>query len=103
MMRFATYLDLQIVVDNLPQSPGVVALDGVPITENGMARDRLLWVDHVFPPPTARVKWIFMGMSRREALAAGQGGILDGSPLDETDSYKLLNSPLMAGWPLPAE
>ena len=31
----------------------------------------------------------------------GQGGILDGSPLGETDSYKLLHSPLIAGWPLP--
>lgn len=33
----------------------------------------------------------------------GNGGILDGSPLGETDSYKLLHSPLIAGWPLPAE
>lgn len=32
----------------------------------------------------------------------GEGGILDGSPLGETDSYKLLHSPLMKGWPLPA-
>lgn len=31
----------------------------------------------------------------------GEGGILDGSPLGETDSYELLHSPLMAGWPLP--
>ena len=32
----------------------------------------------------------------------GEGGILDGSPLGETDTYDLLHSPLMAGWPLPA-
>jgi len=32
----------------------------------------------------------------------GEGGILDGSPLGETDSYELLHSPLTAGWPLPA-
>jgi phospholipase C len=31
----------------------------------------------------------------------GQGGILDGGPLGQTDSYKLLHSPLMNGWPLP--
>lgn len=35
-----TYLDLQVLVENQPQSLGVVALDGVPITENWMARDR---------------------------------------------------------------
>jgi phospholipase C len=32
----------------------------------------------------------------------GQGGILDGSSQGETDSYRLLHSPLIAGWPLPA-
>jgi phospholipase C len=31
----------------------------------------------------------------------GQGGILDGSPAGVTDSYQLLHSPLIAGWPLP--
>lgn len=30
-----------------------------------------------------------------------QGGILDGGPLGETDTFKLLHSPLIAGWPLP--
>jgi phospholipase C len=32
----------------------------------------------------------------------GQGGILDGSPLGQTDTYDLLHSSLMTGWPLPA-
>jgi FtsP/CotA-like multicopper oxidase with cupredoxin domain len=57
-----TYLDLQIVVNNQPQSMGVVALDGVPINENGMVKDRVLWVDHVFLPPSARVELIFKGV-----------------------------------------
>jgi FtsP/CotA-like multicopper oxidase with cupredoxin domain len=57
-----TYLDLQVLVDDLPQSVGVVSLDGVPITENGMARDRILWVDHVFLPPSGRAEWIFKGV-----------------------------------------
>jgi FtsP/CotA-like multicopper oxidase with cupredoxin domain len=57
-----TYLDLQIVVNNRPQSVGVVALDGVPINENGMVKDRVLWVDHVFLPPSARVELMFKGV-----------------------------------------
>jgi FtsP/CotA-like multicopper oxidase with cupredoxin domain len=57
-----TYLDLQIVVNDRPLPVGVVALDGVPINENGMARDRVLWVDHVFLPPGARVEWIYNGV-----------------------------------------
>jgi phospholipase C len=31
----------------------------------------------------------------------GEGGILDGSSQGETDSYRLLHSPLIKGWPLP--
>jgi len=54
-----TYLDLQVLVDNRPQSLGVVSIDGVPITENGMAPDKILWVDHVFLPPSSRAEWIF--------------------------------------------
>jgi FtsP/CotA-like multicopper oxidase with cupredoxin domain len=57
-----TYLDLQVLADNQPLSLGVVSLDGVPINENGMARDRVLWVDHVFLPPSSRAEWIFKGV-----------------------------------------
>jgi len=59
-----TYLDIQITVGNQPQSIGVVSLDGTPINENGMARDRVLWVDHVFLPPAARVAFIFKGVPK---------------------------------------
>jgi FtsP/CotA-like multicopper oxidase with cupredoxin domain len=58
-----TYLDLQVVVENRPQSIGVVALDGIPINENGMARDRVLWTEHVFLPPAGRVEFIFKGVA----------------------------------------
>ena len=59
-----TYLDLQVVVGNQPQFLGVVSLDGAPINENGMAQDRILWADHVFLPPSARVEWIFKGLPK---------------------------------------
>jgi FtsP/CotA-like multicopper oxidase with cupredoxin domain len=59
-----TYLDLQLVVDNVAQSVGVVSLDGVPINENGMVPDKVLWVDHVFLPPSGRVEWIFKGVPK---------------------------------------
>ena len=58
-----TYLDLQILVDNRALPLGVVSVDGVPIDENGMARNRVLWVEHVFLPPGARVEWIFKGVA----------------------------------------
>jgi FtsP/CotA-like multicopper oxidase with cupredoxin domain len=59
-----TYVDLQLVAGNTPQSFGVVSLDGVPINENGMTADRVLWTDHVFLPPAARVEFIFKGLAK---------------------------------------
>lgn len=59
-----TYIDLQIVIANQPESIGVVALDGIPINENGMAQDRVIWTDHVFLPPAGRVEFIFKGVAK---------------------------------------
>jgi FtsP/CotA-like multicopper oxidase with cupredoxin domain len=91
-----TYLDLQIVVNGQPQSLGVVSVDGVPITENGMARDRVLWVNHVFLPPGARVEWIFIG------VAAGADARLitrsvDTGPAGENDPARPLASIVASG------
>ena len=40
---------------------GVVSLDGVPIDENGMARNRIIWESHVLLPPAGRVGVIVKG------------------------------------------
>lgn len=56
-----TYLDLQMLVDNKPQMMGVVSLDGIPINENGMAGNRVLWESHVLLPPAGRVGVIVKG------------------------------------------
>jgi FtsP/CotA-like multicopper oxidase with cupredoxin domain len=59
-----TYLDLQILVGNVAQPIGVVSLDGVPIDENGLEKDRILWTNHIFLPPAARVEFIFRGIAK---------------------------------------
>ncbi|MGO9588472.1 MAG: multicopper oxidase family protein [Candidatus Acidiferrales bacterium] len=56
-----TYLDLQMLVNNKPEMMGVVSLDGVPIDENGMARNRIIWESHVLLPPAGRVGVIVKG------------------------------------------
>ena len=86
-----TYLDLQIVVNGQPQSFGVVSLDGVPINENGMERDRILWVDHIFLPPGARVEWIFSGVPRG-AHARLITRSVDTGPAGENDPARPLAS-----------
>jgi FtsP/CotA-like multicopper oxidase with cupredoxin domain len=57
-----TYLDLQILFNNAPQPLGVVALDGIPINENGMAGDRVIWESHILLPPAGRAEFIFKGV-----------------------------------------
>jgi hypothetical protein len=57
-----TYVDLQILIGNVPQPFGVVSLDGVPINENGMAANRVLWEDHVPLPPAGRMEFLFKGI-----------------------------------------
>lgn len=56
-----TYLDLQMLIDDKPQMMGVVSLDGVPINENGMAGNRVVWESHILLPPAGRVEFVVKG------------------------------------------
>jgi len=56
-----TYLDLQLLVNNVPQPLGVVALDGNPINENGRAGSRTIWQSHILLPPAGRVEFLVKG------------------------------------------
>lgn len=56
-----TYLNLQILLNNVPQPLGVVSLDGIPINENGMAGHRIIWESHILLPPAGRVEFIMKG------------------------------------------
>ena len=42
-----TYLDLQLLFNDQPQMVGVVALDGIPVNENGNDEQRVVWKSHV--------------------------------------------------------
>ena len=84
-----TYIDLQLLVGKTPQSIGVVSLDGVPINENGMTRDRVLWTDHVFLPPAARVEFIFKGLAKG-ARASLITRSVDTGPAGENDPARPL-------------
>jgi FtsP/CotA-like multicopper oxidase with cupredoxin domain len=53
-----TYLNLELLIGHTPQPLGLVALDGVPLNENGMAADFVDWQTHLGIPPGARVEFI---------------------------------------------
>ncbi|HXX43739.1 MAG TPA: multicopper oxidase domain-containing protein [Candidatus Acidoferrales bacterium] len=84
-----TYLDLQLLVNNVPQPLGVVALDGVPINENARVDNRIIWQSHVLLPPAGRAEFIVRG------LPAGQTAsfvtrTVDTGPAGENDPTRPL-------------
>jgi FtsP/CotA-like multicopper oxidase with cupredoxin domain len=57
-----TYLNLAVLFDKKPQPMGLVALDGVPLNENGASpADYVSWQTHLGVPPGARVEFIVTG------------------------------------------
>ncbi len=58
-----TYVDLQILVGGNAQPVGIASIDGVPVTENGMSPNRILWQSHVLMPPAGRVDFIYKAPS----------------------------------------
>jgi FtsP/CotA-like multicopper oxidase with cupredoxin domain len=56
-----TYLNLQVLFDRTPQKLGLVAMDGVPLNENGLPADFVDWQTHLGVPPGARVEFIVKG------------------------------------------
>jgi FtsP/CotA-like multicopper oxidase with cupredoxin domain len=65
-----TYLNLQVLIGAAPQALGVVAMDGVPVNQNGMSGNQALWVKHIGVPPGGRMEFIVTGPPN------GQKGIL---------------------------
>src|SRR5580700_6184456 len=53
-----TYLNLEILFGHAPQPLGLVAIDGVPLNENGLPSDFVDWQTHLAVPPGARVEFI---------------------------------------------
>jgi FtsP/CotA-like multicopper oxidase with cupredoxin domain len=52
------YLNLAVIFGREPQKVGIVAIDGVPLNENGNAGNAIEWRDHIGLPPGARAEFI---------------------------------------------
>jgi FtsP/CotA-like multicopper oxidase with cupredoxin domain len=53
-----TYLNLQLLWNSVPQGVGVVALDGVPLNQNGLGGGDVVRVNHVGMAPGGRAEFI---------------------------------------------
>jgi FtsP/CotA-like multicopper oxidase with cupredoxin domain len=83
-----TYLNLEVLYGRSPQPVGLVAMDGVPIDQNG-AGEAVNWQTHLGVPPGARVEFIIKGP------AEGEAGLLvtrtvDTGPGGENDPNRAL-------------
>lgn len=56
-----TYLNLEILLNRVPQPLGLIALDGVPLNLSGGPADLVDWQTHLGVPPGARVEFITKG------------------------------------------
>jgi FtsP/CotA-like multicopper oxidase with cupredoxin domain len=84
-----TYLDLQVLVGGAPQLLGVVSMDGIPLDQNGMDADRIIWESHLALPPAGRTEFIFKGLPE-----GAQGSLVtrtvDTGPAGENDPTRPL-------------
>jgi len=84
-----TYLDLQLLIDNQLQALGVVALDGVPINENGKSDAHILWQSHALVPPAGRIEFIVKAPPEG-AAASFVTRTVDTGPVGENDPTRPL-------------
>src|SRR5277367_1226385 len=84
-----TYLDVQMLVDNKPQMMGVVSMDGIPINENGLDGNRIIWESHVLLPPAGRVEMIVKG-PKEGVRASFVTRTVDSGPAGENDPTRPL-------------
>ena len=84
-----TYLNLSVLFNRVPQSLGLVAMDGVPMNLNDPLKDSVDPQNHIGLPPGARVEFIVTGP------AEGVTGLLvtrtvDTGPGGENDPNRML-------------
>jgi FtsP/CotA-like multicopper oxidase with cupredoxin domain len=56
-----TYLSLQLIVHGEAQAVGIVAIDGIPLTDSGVASSRVIWQNHLGIPPGGRIEFLVKG------------------------------------------
>ncbi|HMI53476.1 MAG TPA: multicopper oxidase domain-containing protein [Candidatus Saccharimonadales bacterium] len=90
-----TYLDLQLLFDGKPQALAVVALDGVPVNENGSGERATLWKSHILLPPAGRAEFIIKAPTAHVA-ASFVTRTVDTGPAGENDPTRPLATLLVS-------
>jgi FtsP/CotA-like multicopper oxidase with cupredoxin domain len=90
-----TYVDLQVLFNDVAQGLGVVALDGVPINQNGNDQKQVVWKNHILLPPAGRAEFVVKGPPEgvRASLVTRS---VDSGPVGENDPTRPLASIVVA-------
>lgn len=84
-----TYLNLEVLFDKRAQPLGLVALDGVPLNENGKPGDAVNWQTHLGVPPGGRVEFIVTGPpAKTQGLLVTRS--VDTGPAGENDPNRAI-------------
>ena len=84
-----TYLNLEVLFDRKPQPLGLIALDGVPLNENGKPGDAVNPQTHLGVPPGGRVEFIVTGPPERtQGLLVTRS--VDTGPAGENDPNRAI-------------
>lgn len=84
-----TYLNLELLFDRKPQALGLVALDGVPLNENGKPGNPVNWQTHLGIPPGGRAEFIAAGPPlKTQALLVTR--TVDTGPAGENDPNRTI-------------
>jgi len=84
-----TYVNLQAIYDGLPQQFEIVAMDGVPLNENGLGGPGMVWENHIGLPPGGRAEFILTGPPQG-ANAVFLTRSVDTGPMGENDPVRSL-------------
>jgi FtsP/CotA-like multicopper oxidase with cupredoxin domain len=56
-----TYLSLQLLFNGQAQTVGIVGIDGIPLNEQGLLGNRVIWQNHLGIPPGGRIEFVLKG------------------------------------------
>jgi FtsP/CotA-like multicopper oxidase with cupredoxin domain len=84
-----TYLNLEVLFNRKAQPLGLIALDGVPLNENGKPGDAVNWQTHLGVPPGGRAEFIVTGPpARTQGLLVTRS--VDTGPAGENDPNRAI-------------
>jgi FtsP/CotA-like multicopper oxidase with cupredoxin domain len=86
-----TYLSLQLLFNGEAQTVGIVGIDGIPLNEQGLSGNRVIWQNHLGIPPGGRIEFVFKGPPEGTAASLITRSVNTGSAGENDPTRPLAN------------